>query len=154
MSCGQLHVVTLYVDTDNISQDNTAEYSSFGQPAGVSNENFTIYVRRCDRVIWNAVSTTDTTDVVNVTSIINKPGVDYQTKKRYVNFFKNKYSKTVNTVNRSSSNNTMQSSTKNIKGIISRAIKKGKPGDIQRYSLNFTVNEKEIEIDPKMQMYY
>jgi hypothetical protein len=155
MSCGQLHVVTLYVDTSQVQQINTDQYAHFGQPEGISNEEFTIYVRRGDRVIWNAVSTSEPSDVVKVTSIINKSGVDYQNKP-YANFFKAKYSKPGYTTSPSSSITTSQSSTKNIEGIIRRVIKKGKPGDVQKYSLTFTINNnaQEIEIDPKMKMYY
>lgn len=163
MSCRQLHVVTLYVDTEKISQDSTAKYASFGQPEGISNEEFTIYVRKRDRVIWNAVSTSDPTDVVNVTSIINIPGKDYQNEP-YVNFFKEGDTIVFNTkiltspyiAMRSSRNRTIQSSTKNVKGIFRRVIKKGKPGDKQKYSLGFTINGNgnEIKIDPKMEMFY
>ncbi|MGB5430403.1 hypothetical protein [Eudoraea sp.] len=147
MSCGQLHVVTLYVDTSQVEKSNTDQYAHFGQPKGISNKDFTIYVRKGDRVIWNAVSTSNSADVVNITSIINKSGVDKQNKP-FVNFFKAKYSNPDYTMS--------QSSTRDIKGIVRRAIKKGKPGDIQKYSLTFTINDmkKEIEVDPKMQMFY
>ena len=69
VSCGQLHVVTLYVDTTNIEQGNIASNANFGQPTGISNEDFTTHVRKRDRIIWEGVSISNPSDVVNITAI-------------------------------------------------------------------------------------
>lgn len=69
VSCGQLHVVTLYVDTANIEQATIAANANFGQPTGISNEDYTTHVRRRDRIIWDAVSISDPSEVVEITSI-------------------------------------------------------------------------------------
>ncbi|UCD61994.1 MAG: hypothetical protein JSV59_05370 [Flavobacteriaceae bacterium] len=68
-SCGQLHVVTLYVDTTNIEQGTIAANANFGQPIGISNEDFTTHVRKRDRIIWDAVSVSNPSDNVEITSI-------------------------------------------------------------------------------------
>lgn len=146
MAChNQMHVVTLYVDTANITIGSMDQYANFDQPKGISNEDFTIYVRRGDRVIWNAVALRDSMGValsneVKITAIIDEPDMNYRTKKN-TNFFDDK---------------TLEPDPDNpIKGIIDRTIKNGKPGDVQKYSLEFTINGKAetFRIDPQMEMY-
>ena len=69
MSCGQLHVVTLYVDTTQINQSSIAQHASFGQPTGITNEDFTTHVRSGDKIIWEGVSISNPSDKVEITSI-------------------------------------------------------------------------------------
>ena len=140
MACGQLHVVTLYVDTAQIEQNSIEEHANFDQPKGIANKDFTTYVRKGDLVIWNAVSISDEPVEVNITSIIDEPGADDQNIK-YVNFFDRITLK--------------PDPDKTKKGTVDRTIKKGKPGDVQKYSLYFTVKGKDgtFAIDPKMHMY-
>ncbi len=70
VSCkNQLHVVTLYVDTDQIQLSNTDQHANFGQPLGISNTDFTTHVRKGDRVIWQGVSISNPADQVKITSI-------------------------------------------------------------------------------------
>ena len=83
-----MHVVTLYVDTANITKNSIDEYANFNQPKGISNEDFTIHVRKGDLVIWNALSISDEPVEVNITAIIDEPGPrDDDPDKKYVNFF-------------------------------------------------------------------
>jgi hypothetical protein len=74
MSCGQLHVVTLYVDTTNIEQGNIATNANFGQPIGISNEDFTTHVRKGDLIIWQGQSISNPDHIVKITSIEHEEG--------------------------------------------------------------------------------
>lgn len=83
---GQIHTITLYVNTTDIVKTDSVEkngivvkpglrkYADFRQPYYITNEEFTIDVRKGDIVIWNGVSTTDTLDVVNITQINHQGG--------------------------------------------------------------------------------
>ena len=140
MSCkNQMHVVTLYVDTANIIKNSIDEYANFNQPKGISNEDFTIHVRKGDLVIWNALSISDEPVEVNITAIIDEPGPrDDDPDKKYVNFFDGK---------------TLSPDKIKTRTVIG-TLKNGKPGDIQKYKLHFTVKDKvdTFIIDPKMEM--
>lgn len=68
-------VVTLYVDTGSIEKNNSAVACHFGQPEGVSNEEFTIDANVGDTITWVGVSTSaPETDQVNIRSINHEGG--------------------------------------------------------------------------------
>ncbi len=70
----QIHVITLYVNTTDIQKPNIGDYANFRQSSDISNEDYTTHVRKGDIVIWRGVSTTDSLDVVNITSINHHGG--------------------------------------------------------------------------------
>ena len=86
---GQIHTITLYVNTRDIIKTDSVEkngivvkpglrkYADFRQPYYITNEEFTTEVRKGDIVIWNGVSTTDTLDVVNITQINHQGGASF-----------------------------------------------------------------------------
>ncbi|MGB5461654.1 MAG: hypothetical protein WBM91_16495 [Eudoraea sp.] len=75
MACkNQMHVVTLYVDTTNIEQGNIATNANFGQPTGISNEDFTTHVRKGDLIIWQGQSISNPDHIVKITSIEHEEG--------------------------------------------------------------------------------
>lgn len=65
------HVITLYVNTAEITNQNEYQVSYFdGQEEGTDTRNYTIYVSPGDRIIWQGVSlNAPETDVVNIKSI-------------------------------------------------------------------------------------
>lgn len=71
---GNIHEITLYVNTSEITQTTTEEYSDFRQPYYVTNEDYTTYVSKGDIIIWRGVSITDTLDTVNITRIQHHAG--------------------------------------------------------------------------------
>jgi len=74
MACkNQLHVVTLYVNTKDITKGNENEHANFDQPVGIENKNFITNVRKGERIIWQGQSISDTTHIVKITSIEIKP---------------------------------------------------------------------------------
>lgn len=63
-------IVTLNVDTGEITKDNTSTTCNFGQEEDISNEEFTISVNVGDSVTWMGVSSSSPeTDVVDITKI-------------------------------------------------------------------------------------
>lgn len=71
-----IHVITLYVNTTDIEKPDIDSYADFGQ-TGISNEDYTTYVRKGDIVIWQGVSSTDPLDTVNITSINHHSGAKF-----------------------------------------------------------------------------
>jgi len=82
-----VHVITLYVNTTDIKKTDSIEkdgivvrpglrkYANFGQASDISNEDYTINVKKGDVVIWRGVSITDSLlDVVNINSINHQGG--------------------------------------------------------------------------------
>ena len=71
------HVVTLYVNTDSISNErySISKYSNFGQNNGIpneeyiSNEDYTIMVNVGDEITWEGISTSSTNDTVKIKKI-------------------------------------------------------------------------------------
>lgn len=62
--------ITLRVDTDNVNNKNLDQTCHFdGQPEGVSNEAFTIEANVGDVIVWQGVSSTSASDVVEITNI-------------------------------------------------------------------------------------
>jgi hypothetical protein len=149
MSCGQLHVVTLYVDTKEIKKDNIDinndslnKYAHFNQPKGISNKHFTTHVRRGDRIIWDAVSSSNPSDEVKIIAINHISGEIILKRK-------------------SPTSQTQSFTTKSgiVKTLFAGTIKK-KP--VERYTyieeiyeIKFTVTDKEgtFTIDPKIRSY-
>ena len=129
----RLKTITLYVDTDNINQQNkdSTHISNFGQALGVSNQDFTTDVEMGEDILWIGVSSSSPeTDKVYITRIKHKKG-----KK----FFKNLELK----------------GKKKVRG---KVKDKGfKEGDSMKYSVKFTVikkgnSNKQFIIDPKLRM--
>lgn len=140
MACGsQLHVVTLYVDTTQISPDSIDTNAHFGQPAGIANKDFTTHVRKRDIVIWQGLSTTDTLDMVTITSIKHYSG-DYLIDKKVAN-----NGQGVAITNRAKKMNNKQFIRKKI---VARPTRK-QPFPKEKYILNFSVTNKgTFQIDP------
>jgi len=84
-SCGQSQekrIITLYVDTGQITNNKVNEFSNFGQKDGSSNEDYTTNVNVGDIVVWKGVSTSSENDVVNIVSIQHENGNDVFSKNR------------------------------------------------------------------------
>ncbi len=137
MSCrGQLHVVTLYVETTQIDQTSIAQHASFGQPVGIANEDFITNVRKGDLVIWQGLSTSDTTHMVTIESIKHESG-DFLINQKVTN------------TNRAKKMNYK----KFFRKIVARPTR-DQPYAQEKYSLKFKVSNKPdldpFKIDPKI----
>ena len=148
MACSsQLHVVTLYVDTTQIDQDNIDANAHFGQRVGIANKDFTTDVRKRDIVIWQGVSTSDTLHMVTITSIKHESG-DYLIDQRVAKT--NRANQRVAKTNRAKKMNNKQFIRKKIVARPSRE----QPFAKEKYTLKFTVfNNKTkrngtFQIDP------
>lgn len=132
----QVHVVTLYVNTNKIDQTNIAKQAHFGQGPGITNEEYTTYVKKGDIVIWKGVSISDPSDIVNITEIETKMQGNNK------NFF---------------DRNKLRGNGDDHETVVG-TLKKGKRGEIQKYIIKFTViddgepRNSTFEIDPKMHM--
>ena len=69
ISAQQEIVITLNVNTGEIQNPNVNDYCDFGQPADISNEDYTIEASVGDTIIWRGVSSTDPNDQVMIESI-------------------------------------------------------------------------------------
>ena len=67
-------IVTLNVDTSQISVQNVDSNSNFGQGPGISNEDFLTRVNAGDTVIWQGVSSVTPSDTVNIININHSGG--------------------------------------------------------------------------------
>jgi hypothetical protein len=76
------HLITLYVDTSQITNNTVNQFSNFGQTDGSSNENYTTTVNVGDIITWRGVSTSSDDDVVNITAIKHENGNDIFSKNR------------------------------------------------------------------------
>ena len=128
-SCKPSHVVTLLVDTDNISAQNVDNSCNFGQISTLSNMEFATYAAKGERIIWGAISTSSpgTHDV-----IINK--IKYKQGAKILNKTELKGKK-----------------------IVVGKVKRGSPGDEGYYSIEFTVFKNGVKdatytLDPKIQV--
>lgn len=128
------HTILLNVNTSEVQDTNLATTINFGQPAGISNEEFTIQVNRGDVIVWQAVSSNaPTTDEVRVTTIQHESGS---------NFF-----------GASTLSDNLQTP-----GVVLGSISTGAPGEIQKYTLHFRVwnsgNPRggTFIVDPKIQI--
>lgn len=132
-SCKPSHVVTLLVDTDNITQQNIDATTSFGQttfgqPNPLSNADFTTYAAKGERIIWGAISTTSPSkDVVLINKIMYKQG-----------------------------DQVLNRSVLSGKRIVIGKVK-GKENDVGAYSIEFIVKNNGVvrdtfKLDPKIQV--
>jgi hypothetical protein len=67
-------LITLNVDTSQISVQNVDPFCNFGQGPGISNEDFLTVVDAGAPVIWQGRSTVSTADEVNIVNIIHSGG--------------------------------------------------------------------------------
>lgn len=71
------HIITLNVDTGQITKHEVNEYCNFGQEEGISNEDYTITVNIGDTIVWQGVSTNaPDSDTVSITSINHRGGTN------------------------------------------------------------------------------
>ncbi len=128
------HVITLQVDTGNISNSNVDEVSNFGQSPSISNHDFLTEVSLGDIVMWNGVSSSaPDQDKVIITSINHEGGA------------------------RIFGRNTLKDSKQN-PGVVVGIVSEGKEGDEEKYKVSFKVlnrgNQRNgtFHIDPKLQV--
>lgn len=131
----ETHTITLYVNTAEVTSQNTAEQCNFGQAEGISNEDFTIQVKKGDIIVWKAVSiNAPESDMVSVTAINHEGGV-------------NIFNKNVLLGNGQSPE------------VVTGTVVQGAPGDEEKYKISFKVfNNGEqrngtFHIDPKIQIH-
>ena len=129
----ETHYITLTVNTGIITVQNASEVSNFGQPAGVSNEEFTISARVGDTIIWRGFSSYSENDVVNIKAINYEGGV---------NIF---------------DQNVLLGNGADPEMVIATVVT-GNPGDTIKYKIQFTVFNNgtrrggTYNIDPKIQV--
>lgn len=128
----ETHIVTLHVNTTDIKKPNVNDFANFGQSEDVSNENFTINVRKGDIIIWKGVSSSaPETDLVSIKSINHEGGV---------NVFGQ------NVINGDGE----------MPAIVTATVILGNPGDEDKYKLSFKVFVNGVQkngtfhIDPKI----
>jgi hypothetical protein len=124
------HTITLHVDTGNIDQQNIDAYCNFGQASGLSNEDFTTYAEKGDKIIWGGVSSSSSgTDQVKIKKIKYKRGPKILNKLELTGE----------------------------KSVVGK-VKKGNIGDTVEYSIQFIVINNGVKrngtftIDPKIQV--
>lgn len=124
----QTHTITLYVDTEKVSIRNIEATCNFRQGPDISNENFTVYVKKGDTLIWKGVSTSSEDDKVDIKSIVYKSGTNF-------------FDSTV---------------LKDIGGVVTGVIVKGETDEYEKYDLYFKVYRNgrwlstDFPIDPKL----
>jgi len=150
MSCHQLHVVTLYVDTENIDQSSIDTNAHFGQPMRIANKHYLTNVKKGDWIIWQGWDTSDKPNKVSITAIEHDSGDNIIDQKE------------VNTKNISNQQNSI--SFPKVFGKIKIVAGPGKKKDgegntitryylEEKYKLKFKVSNKpddEFTIDPKI----
>lgn len=130
VSAQQTRVVTLSVDTENISSQNIATTSNFGQTDGSTNEDYTVLVQVGDTIVWQGLSSSNATNhIVNVTQINHVGGARL--------FDRNVLNGDGGTPER-------------VIGIISE----GRSGDEKKYNIKFRLSNKPgtFIIDPKIKV--
>lgn len=125
------HTITLYVDTDNINQQNIDSTCNFNQDKQVSNKDYTTEVYLGDDITWEGTSSSPT-----------KTGTVKIKKIRYISG--------AEILNKKVKSNSLFSPKVRAK------VKKGKPEDIEKYSIEFKVvrngKRETFIIDPKLQV--
>jgi len=118
--------ITLYVDTDNVKQNNTSTTCNFGQKDGTSNEDYLVEANVGDNITWEGVAISPSEGEVNITMIKHIKGPNVFDKGELTGKRK---------VNGKLKNNT-------------------KKGSDYKYKIFFTVNgeNKQYHIDPKLQV--
>lgn len=118
-----LHKITLNVNTAEITDANMATTCNFGQPAGISNEDFTIAVEVGDRIVWDIKATDDNPLFTEFVFIKRTGGAKLLNK--------NKLSP--------------------IGNVVSAQVTKGKKNEEEKYEVKFKVRGKgTFTIDPKI----
>lgn len=129
----ETHTITLYVNTAEISNQDTNAFCNFGQGGDIPNEEFTIKVRNLDTVVWEGVSTSSTDDEVLVNAINHEGG-------------KNVFDKNV------------LKDTRDNPGVVQGQVVNGEVGDEQKYKISFKVTNNgnsrngTFHIDPKIKV--
>lgn len=130
----ETHTITLFVNTAEVNSQNTGEQCNFGQAEGVTNEDFTIQVKKGDIIVWKGVSiNAPDTDIVSISAINHEGGVNIFNK------------------------NVLLGNGQSPEVVIGTVVQ-GAPGDVQKYKLSFKVfNNGEQRngtflIDPKIQI--
>ena len=130
------YIITLYVNTGEITKPDINQYCNFGQEDGVSNEEFLVEASIGDTIIWRGKSTSSEDDVVNITSINHRGGNNV--------FDKN--------VLRGDGNDPEE-----VMGVVEHLSKKGNKKDY-KYTIKFTVMNNGVkrngtfQIDPKLRV--
>jgi hypothetical protein len=142
MACkNQIHVVTLYVDTTNITQATVDLHANFNQPQGISNEDFTTHVRKGDLIIWKGKSISNPDDIVKITAIDHDKGKEIIQPKPF------KYIKIKGGLV------PIQGSDELVRGKVALGPGRKEAYINEKYILEFTVSNKEgtFTIDPEVQ---
>lgn len=128
----QTHIITLNVDTGEITSTNTEETSNFGQAEGVSNRDFTTMAKVGDIILWKGVSSSSPdNDAVMIESINYEGGT--------------------NVFGRNVLKDTRQNP-----GVVLGTVTEGKEGDEEKYVISFKVYNNGTQrggtyhIDPKI----
>ena len=122
-------LITLNVDTSQISVQNVDPFCNFGQGPGISNEDFLTVVDAGDTVIWQGVSSVTASDTVNITNI-----------------------------NHSGGSSVFNRNNLTGNGRVSGAIRNNARGEQEKYTIQFTVFNHGtrrpgiFSIDPKLQI--
>lgn len=131
----EVHTITLFVNTAEVSSQNTSLTCNFGQEDGVSNEDFTLTVKKGDIIVWKGVSiNAPETDIVDIKAINHEGGV--------------------NIFNKNVLRGNGQSPT-----VVTGTIVQGAPGDEEKYKISFKVfnngskRKGTYHIDPKIQLH-
>lgn len=148
MACkNQLHVVTLYVDTEAIpssplpSPSSIDQYAHFGQPAGIANKDYTTIVRKGDLIIWRGQSISNPEHIVKITSIDHKPSE--------IKIFE---LKPFNTIRGPDGPVAIEGSNELVRGKVTIGPGKEEAYIREKYKLTFTVSNKgTFIIDPEVQ---
>lgn len=129
------HTITLFVNTAEVTSQNTGVQCSFGQTQGISNEDYTIRVKKGDIVVWKGVSTNaPDTDIINITAINHEGGV---------NVF----------------NQNVLKGNGQTPEVVTGTVVQGAPGDEEKYKISFKVLNNGVQrngtfhIDPKIQIH-
>jgi len=142
MSCkNQLHVVTLYVDTDSITKESIDECANFGQPMGITNKDYTTLVRKGDLIIWRGQSTRNPNHIVKITSIEHKEDKEIFELKPFKQ------------IRRKDGPVDIEGSDELVRGKVTLGPGKGEAYIKEEYILRFTVSNKNdtFKIDPEVQ---
>ncbi len=130
----QIHTITLFVNTAEVTAQNTSQTCTFGQAGGVTNEDFTIQARNGDIIIWKGVSSNaPETDIVNITAINYQGGANIFDK------------------------NVLRGNGQEPEVVIGMIVQ-GTPGDEEKYTVSFKVlnngskRNGAFHIDPKIKI--
>lgn len=126
------NIITLEVDTDNVTQDNIEETCTFGEPANMSIKDFTYEVQRGDVIIWQGRPAQPGNGLVRITEFRHDGGVELLGKRRIRD-----------------TDNT---------GVVVGRVVDGQTGDEEVYFIKFEVRKRgsqdwnEYIIDPKLKL--